>query len=61
MVNINVILVTEHLETQRICFFCRHVLVVTTVQLYLTNPELRFYPGLNPARCVSEVCDGENL
>ena len=33
----------------------------TTVQLHLTKPELRFCAGLNPARGVSEIRDGENL
>ena len=30
-------------------------------QLHSTKPELRFYAGSNPARGMSEVCNGENL
>ena len=37
----------------------RHgVVVITTVQLHSTKPELRFCSGLNPARGVSEIRDG---
>ena len=39
----------------------RGVVVITTAQLHSTKPELRFYAGLNPARGVSEIRDGENL
>ena len=39
----------------------RGVVVITTAQLPLTNPELKFYRCSNPARDVSEICDGENL
>ena len=35
--------------------------VITTAQLYSTKPELRFYPGSNPARNVPEIRDGEDL
>ena len=41
--------------------FLRGVLVITTAQLHSTKPELRFCAGLNPARGVSEICDGEDL
>ena len=34
---------------------------ITTTQLHLTNPELRFCAGSNPARGVSEIRDGEDL
>ena len=40
----------------------RHgVVVITTAQLHSTKPELRFHAGLNPARGVSEIRDGEDL
>ena len=40
----------------------RHgVVVITTAQLHLTKPELRFWAGSNPARGASEIRDGENL
>ena len=40
----------------------RHgALVITTAQLHSTKSELRFCAGSNPARGVSEICDGENL
>ena len=38
----------------------RRVVVITTAQLHLTKPELRFCAGSNPA-CVSEIRNGENL
>ena len=37
------------------------VVVTTTAQLHSTKPELRFCAGSNPARGVSEICDGEDL
>ena len=37
------------------------LVVITTVQLHSTKPELRFCAGSNPARGVSEIRDGENL
>ena len=37
------------------------VVVITTAQLHSTKPELRFCAGSNPARGVSEICDGEDL
>lgn len=37
------------------------VVVNTTAQLHLINPELWSYASSNPARDVSEVCDGEKL
>ena len=40
---------------------CPGVVVITTTQLHSTKSELRFYTGSNPARRVSEICDGENL
>ena len=39
----------------------RGVVVITTAQLHSTKPELRFCAGSNPARGVSEICDGEDL
>ena len=39
----------------------RGVVVITTAQLPLTNPELKFCRCSNPAHDVSEICDGENL
>ena len=37
------------------------VVVITTVQLHSTKPELRFCAGSNPARGVSEIRDGEDI
>ena len=37
------------------------VVVITTVQLYSTKPELRFCVGSNPARSMSEIFDGEYI
>ena len=39
----------------------RGVVVITTVQLHSSKPELRFCAGLNPASGVSEIRDGENF
>ena len=39
----------------------RGVVVITTVQLYSTKPEIRFCAGSNPARGLSEIRDGEDL
>ena len=39
----------------------RGVVVITTAQLHSTKSELRFCAGSNPARGVSEICDGEDL
>ena len=39
----------------------RGVVVITTGEIHSTKSELRFYAGSNPARGVSEICDGENL
>ena len=39
----------------------RGVVVITTAQLHLTKPELRFCAGSNPARGVSEIRDMEDL
>ena len=36
------------------------VVVITTAQLHSTKSELRFRAGSNPARGVSEICNGEN-
>ena len=36
-------------------------MVITTAQLDSTKPELRFCAGSNPAHCMSEICDGEDL
>ena len=40
---------------------CRGAVVITSAQLHSTKYELRFCAGSNPARGVSEICDGENL
>ena len=40
---------------------CDGVVVIITVQLYSTKPELRFCAGSNPARNVLEIHDGEDL
>ena len=37
------------------------VVVITTAQLHLTNPELSFYAGSNPACGMSEIRSGEDL
>ena len=39
----------------------RGVVVITTVQLHSTKPELRFCAGSNTARGVLEIRDGEDL
>ena len=39
----------------------RGVVVLTTAQLHLTKPELRFCAGSNPARGMSEIRDGEDF
>ena len=39
----------------------RGVVVITTVKLHSTKPELSFCAGSNPARGVSEIRDGEDL
>ena len=40
---------------------CRGVLVIATAQLHSTVPELRFCADSNPARGMSETCDGEDI
>ena len=37
------------------------VVVITTAQLHLTKPEIRFCAGSNPAHGMSETCEGEDL
>ena len=37
------------------------VVVITTAKLNSTNSELKLCAGSNPAHCVSDICDGENL
>ena len=39
----------------------RGVAVITTLQLHSTEPELSFCAGSDPARGVSQICDGEDL
>ena len=39
----------------------RGVAVITAAQLHSTLPGPRFYASSNPARGVSEICDGEDL
>ena len=55
----------EHLEAPSMergfARWSRGVLVITTVQLHSTKPELRFYAGSHPARVMSEIRDGEDL
>ena len=48
------------LQLKIICLYAC-VVVITTVQLHSTKPELRFCAGSNPARGVSEIRDGEDL
>ena len=45
------------------CNVYRHrtVVVITTIQLHSTKPELRFCAGINPANVVWEIRDGERL
>ena len=40
---------------------CSGVVVVTIAQLHSTKPELRFFPGTNPARGVLQIRDSEDL
>ena len=40
---------------------CRGVVVITTAQLHLTKPELKFCAGSNLTCGVSEIRDGEDL
>ena len=35
--------------------------VITTAKLHTTKAELSICAGSNPARCVWEICDGEDL
>ena len=37
------------------------VAVITTAQVHLTKPELRFCAGSNPTRSISEIRDGKDL
>ena len=37
------------------------LVVISTAQLYLTKPEIRFCAGSNPARCVSEIRNCKDL
>ena len=37
------------------------LVVITTAQLHSTKPKLRFCAGSNPARCMSEIRNGEEL
>ena len=46
---------------QQVCVTRRSVVVINTGQLHSTKPELRFCAGSNPARGVSEICDGGDL
>ena len=42
--------------------YCRRsVVIITIAQLHTTNPELKRSESSNPARGVSEICDGEDL
>ena len=37
------------------------VVVISTTQLHSSKPKIRFCAGYNPARGMSEICDGEDL
>ena len=39
----------------------RDIVVITTAQLPSAKSDVRFCAGSNPARGVSEICNGENL
>ena len=39
----------------------KNLVVITTAQLHLTKPELRFCAASSPAGSVSEIRDGEDL
>ena len=39
----------------------RGAVAINTAQLHSSKPELRFCAGSYPARCVSEIRDGEDL
>ena len=52
------ILMVELFLRKKLTAKSRGVLVITTAQ---TKPELRFCTGLNPARGVSEIRNGEDL
>ena len=56
-------MITKFFVAQLKTFFswCCGVLVITTAQLHTTKPELRFCAGSNPARGMSEICNGEDL
>ena len=41
--------------------WCRDVAVIATAQFHSSKSELRFCAGSNPARSVSEICDGKDL
>ena len=52
----------EDITYQKVCnIWRRGVVVITTAQLYSTNPELRFCAGSNPASGVSKIRNGEDL
>ena len=58
--------VTSYDSVQRLRFFGKEswyhgVVVIPAAQLNSPKPELRFCGSSNPARGVSEICDGENL
>ena len=38
-----------------------YAVIITAAQFHLIKHELKFCAGLNSARGVSEICDGENL
>ena len=41
--------------------YVANVWIITTAQLHLTKPLLRFCASSNPARSQSKICDVENL
>ena len=53
------VLSSDHKRKQHLCH-CG-VVVITTTQLHLTKPELRFCSRSNPTRGVSKIRDGEDL
>lgn len=40
---------------------CCRVVVIKTVYLHSTKPDLKFCESSNPACEISEICDGEDL
>ena len=51
---------SSHYKLKQHLWHCG-VVFITTEQLHLTKPQLRFCRGSNPARSMSEIRDGEDL